>query len=420
MKNIIKFLIRTEKLKEKERRGWVIHQIKDPETTAEHSFHLAFLVCILGSRKKINIEKAMEMALVHDICEVYSPDFTSYDAVGIKQGEDFKLAPKKGRPALWQRKKLEKIKKKMEEKAMARLLSGLPLGLKNKINNLWHDYENGLTKEGRFVRQADRIMNLLQGLVYWKEFGKIEYELWVRRAKEVIDDPVLVQFIKAIENEFFKYNHKNLDNEEILRFLIKIGQLKRMPRLYWRLRNVNKPETVAEHIFTLALMALVFGGQKKGLSIEKLIKMALFHEITALYTEDTIPYYNKLPKNAKEREKIFESFPKLLKKAKMSKFFKDYKEEATAIKKIVSKLEPTLQKEITRLWEEYRNRSSLEGCFLSQLNVMAILLRALLYKREDKRFSVNAIWEWAFRICDDPLCNELMDGLKKEFHSSVR
>lgn len=422
MKETIEFLIRTEKLKEKERRGWLIHKINNPETTAEHIFHLAFLVWILGRKKKINLERAVGMALVHDICEIYSPDFTSYDAAGIKKkaAGDFKLAPEKGRPELWQRKKLEKIKKKMEEKAMTKLLANLPAPIKKKINNLWHDYENGFTKEGRFVKQADKMANLLQGLEYWKEYGKIEYELWIRRAKEVIDDPVLIEFIKAIENRFFRYNHKSLDNEKILEFLIEIGQLKRLPRLYWKLRNVKKPETVAEHIFTLAIMALVFGGQKKQLNQEKLLKMALFHETTAIYTEDTIPFYNKLPKNKKERDKVFETFPKLLKKAKTSKFFKDYKQEASAIKKIVAGLEPALQKEFMNLWQEYRNRSGLEGRFLSQLNVMAILLRALLYKKEDKSFSVNAIWEWAFRICDDPFCCELMDELKRKFHASVR
>ncbi len=31
------------------------------------------------------MERAMKMALVHDICEVYSPDFTAYDAVAINQ-----------------------------------------------------------------------------------------------------------------------------------------------------------------------------------------------------------------------------------------------------------------------------------------------------------------------------------------------
>jgi len=210
MKNILNFLIEIGKLKGRKRRGWLIHKIKEAETTAEHIFHLAFLVWVLGKNKKINLEKAIKMALIHDICEVYSRDFTSYDAVALKEKgrvtlqEILKINPKPGRPTIIQRKKLEKLKQKLEIKAMQKLLSKLPLVLKEEIMGLWLEYEKGLTKEGRFVKQADKVINLLQGLEYWKKFGRIPHELWIRRIKEVIDDPTLLKFLKEIEKEELK------------------------------------------------------------------------------------------------------------------------------------------------------------------------------------------------------------------------
>ena len=205
MKNILNFLLNIGTLKGKKRRGWLIHKIKEAETTAEHIFHLALLVWVLGRKKKINLERAIKMALIHDLCEVYSPDLTSYDAVALKEKgkltikEVFNIQPRSGRPTTRQRKKLERIKQKLEKKAMKKLLSKLPSELKREINNLWLDYEGGLTSEGRFVKQADKMINLLQGLEYWKKYGRIEHELWVRRAKEVIDDPILLKFLKQIE-----------------------------------------------------------------------------------------------------------------------------------------------------------------------------------------------------------------------------
>jgi len=210
MENILNFLIEIGKLKGRKRRGWLIHKIKEAETTAEHIFHLAFLIWVLGKNKKINLEKAIKMALIHDICEVYSRDFTSYDAVALKEKgrvtlqEILKINPKPGRPTIIQRKKLEKLKQKLEIKAMQKLLSKLPLVLKEEIMGLWLDYEKGLTKEGRFVKQADKVINLLQGLEYWKKFGRIPHELWIRRIKEVIDDPTLLKFLKEIEKEELK------------------------------------------------------------------------------------------------------------------------------------------------------------------------------------------------------------------------
>jgi len=84
-------------------------------------------------------------------------------------------------------------------RAMKKLFSQLPSDLKNEISNLWLDYEKGLTPEGRFIKQADKMINLLQGLEYWKRYGKIECKLWLRRAKEVIDDPILLEFLKEFE-----------------------------------------------------------------------------------------------------------------------------------------------------------------------------------------------------------------------------
>jgi len=79
----------------------------------------------------------------------------------------------------------------------------LPADLKKEINTLWLDYEKGLTKEARFVKQADKVVNLLQGINYWKKYGKIQHKLWMRWIKEIIDDPVLLKFIKALEEKFF-------------------------------------------------------------------------------------------------------------------------------------------------------------------------------------------------------------------------
>ncbi len=210
MKNILNFLLEVGELKGKERRGWTIHKIKKAETTAEHIFHLAILVWVLGKIKKLNSERMVKMALIHDLCEVFAPDFTSYDAAALKEKgkitvkELLKIKPVPGRPTLWQRQKLEKIKQKLEQRAMKKLLSKLPPPLKAEMNSLWLDYEKGLTPEARFVKQGDKIINLLQGLVYWKKYGKIKHKLWIRRAKEVIDDPILLKLLKEIEKKFFK------------------------------------------------------------------------------------------------------------------------------------------------------------------------------------------------------------------------
>lgn len=202
MKNLLDFFIETGKLKRKPRRGWQVHQIKNPETTAEHIFHLAILVWILGKLKKLNLERLIKIALIHDLCEVYAFDLTPYDPLLPKDQKKIMEVLKKWpkfTPALKRKKEEEKFK--MESEALDKLIFKLPKDLKTEIKNLWLDLEKGLTKEGRFVRQADKVVNFLQGMEYWKKYGRIQHRLWSRWIKEIIDDPVLLKFVKEIEKK---------------------------------------------------------------------------------------------------------------------------------------------------------------------------------------------------------------------------
>ncbi len=207
MKEIYEFITSVGKLKSEGRRGWKIHDIENPETTAAHTFQLALIVWTVGKRKEdFDLNRAIKMALIHDICEVHSPDLTSYDAVGIDENEKFtrddieNLKPKKGRPTLKQRKKMKKVKRELESEAMDKILADLPEEISEDFFELWREYEKKVTPEAKFVKQADDVTNLLQGMEYWKDGHKgIEYRLWVRRGKEKIDDPDLIEFLVMIE-----------------------------------------------------------------------------------------------------------------------------------------------------------------------------------------------------------------------------
>lgn len=206
MKNLVDFLIQVGKLKEKKRRGWVAHQIKNPETTASHIFRTALLAWILSLEKKdCDLEKILKMALIHDICETYTKDETPYDPLLPRDLKDAKkvneVLDKWPKFTLNQKKKKGLNKYKRELKGLEKIVSDLPEDLRKEIINLWKDFEKGLSKEGRFVKQVDKAENYLQGMEYWKRYGKIRQKLWARWAKEIFDDPVLIKFFRAVDNK---------------------------------------------------------------------------------------------------------------------------------------------------------------------------------------------------------------------------
>lgn len=212
MKNTLNFLTEVGKLKRKKRRGWIVHGIKNSESTAEHIFRMAILAWILGRKRRLNLEKVIKMALIHDICEVYAPDETPYDPLLPKDPREREKIKKilkkwpKFTPAQKRKRVIDKYSK--EVKGLEKLTEKLPPDLRAEIRNLWREFELGLSPEGRFVHQADKAENLLQGLEYWEKQGQIQRKLWGRWAKEIFDDPVLIKFFKVLDKRFARRKRK--------------------------------------------------------------------------------------------------------------------------------------------------------------------------------------------------------------------
>src|SRR3989344_150527 len=114
------------------------------ESTADHSWRLALMVPIIAKELSIDIdiEKSMKIALVHDLAEAITGDI---DAIKISTGEF-----------------LREEKKKQELSAMGKIRNMLPEKIGEDIYDLWQEYEEVSTNEGKFVRGLDKAETLTQ------------------------------------------------------------------------------------------------------------------------------------------------------------------------------------------------------------------------------------------------------------------
>jgi putative hydrolase of HD superfamily len=76
-----------------------------------------------------------------------------------------------------------------------------------------------------------------------------------------------------------------LVEKEIAEFLYETGQLKRVKRSGWWIAGVENPETVAEHSFRTVVIAYILA-QLEGVDLEKVLPMALFHDMGEARTND--------------------------------------------------------------------------------------------------------------------------------------
>ena len=169
----------------------------------------------------------------------------------------------------------------------------------------------------------------------------------------------------------------------------RLQTLKLLPRTGWLQRGLRDVESVAEHSFGVAALALIVGDLHEGLDRGKLLAIALVHDLAEALIGD-------LPASAS----------RLLGKAAK------HEAERKAMLELLGDL-PQGDRYV-ELWEEYSGGTSAEARLIKALDRLELLGQALLYERAGAR-SLGEFWdaprEWAEEF---PLIRALADELDAE------
>lgn len=150
--DVVAFLMEVDKLKSVKRRSKVIGTDRQ-EDSAEHSWHFALAAMSLApyAGEDVDVQRVIQMALIHDIVEVDAGDVLVYDLQGRAEVHDREVA------------------------AAARLFGLLPEPQRSRFHQLWLEYEASETPDARFALLIDRLMPVLMNLhnsgQSWVEHG---------------------------------------------------------------------------------------------------------------------------------------------------------------------------------------------------------------------------------------------------------
>lgn len=134
--------------------------------------------------------------------------------------------------------------------------------------------------------------------------------------------------------------------------------LKDLRRAGWVRRGVREPESVADHSYSLALLAMLVAAEK-GLDPLKAASLAIIHDLAEALTGDLTPpeKESNLGHERVERE---------------------------AIEKIVKELPQRAGDLVQRLYDEYFSKSSEEAKLVKQLDKLEMALQAARYEAEGR------------------------------------
>ena len=409
MKNNLNFFIEIGKLKKIPRTGWVLLDIKNPETIGEHMFRVAIMNWILAEKKrKLDIEKIIKMSLSHDLCEVYAGDITPFWGLLPKnKKERRKFMSKWIRLPKKETLKRIKIKREKEKKSLEKLIKNLNLNDKKSFFELWWDYEKLLSGEGKFVRQGDQVETLMQALEYWGGDNSSPVVSWWEGSVELVDDPIILKFMKDLEKKFYKNKKASIE----LDLLLNVSKLKTTKRNGWIIRDIKNPETIAGHNFRVSIMSWVLG-KMEDLNSEKIIKTSLIFNLHKIYSGDETPYNKNLLENKSKMKKALKDWPKFSKKKKENKIEK----EKISLKKVTKKLPVRIKKEIETLWIECKKGLSREGRFVREVNILENFLQAAEYWKVNKKFPISA-WQ---KQADEEISFPTLLEFKKEIEKLIQ
>ncbi|KAH6818543.1 Metal-dependent phosphohydrolase [Perilla frutescens var. frutescens] len=140
-------------------------------------------------------------------------------------------------------------------------------------------------------------------------------------------------------------------------FLTLCHRLKTTKRAGWVRRGVQEPESIADHMYRMGLMALI-ASDNPSVNRDKCIKMAIVHDIAEAIVGDITPA-DGVPKEEKSRR------------------------EQEALQKMCEVLGGGERaQEIRELWMEYEENSSMEAKVVKDFDKVEMILQALEYETE--------------------------------------
>ncbi len=168
----------------------------------------------------------------------------------------------------------------------------------------------------------------------------------------------------------------------ILDFFKNSVNLKNIPRQGWIDKlSIISPESVSDHSYSMAIMCMIIS-DLKNFNSEKILKMALLHDLAESLIGDLTP--EQIDKESKK------------------------KLENEAFEKIVKNLPEQIKSKYLEIWFEYQENTSQEAKLIHQIDKLEMALQAKIYQKNGyDKDKLESFFESAKKEIDDPQLKEL-------------
>ena len=187
----IEFVILLEEMKKINRQTKIIG-LNRRENDAEHSWHVATMSMFLQhySKSKVDVNKVIQMLLIHDLVEIFAGDTFAYDSSGYED------------------------KFKSESDAMEKLKTYLNKEMGEMLESLWMEFENMESNESKFANAMDRLQPMLSNICCG------EHSTWVEKKIKLSQVLKRMEIIKEFSQDIYDFLYEKLKEQVEKGYLI--------------------------------------------------------------------------------------------------------------------------------------------------------------------------------------------------------
>jgi 5'-deoxynucleotidase YfbR-like HD superfamily hydrolase len=175
-------------------------------------------------------------------------------------------------------------------------------------------------------------------------------------------------------------------SNELITLFHKVGELKEIKRAGWNRAGIPNCESVSDHSFRCTFFAMILGDMV-DVDLERLLKMALIHDLAECEVGDITPYdgisgQEKAQKENQAMEQIFKELPN--------------------------------GENYINLWSEYQMQETKEAVLARNLDKLEMAFQAVEYQKKFPELDLSEFINEAQARIDVPEIQKLLNELKMQ------
>jgi putative hydrolases of HD superfamily len=170
------------------------------------------------------------------------------------------------------------------------------------------------------------------------------------------------------------------------------SRLKAEPRRGWLKKlRLQRTESVADHSFALSLLCL-FEGERRGFNVERLLKLALLHDLEEAITGDLTP---------EDKASMGESVAR--------------SQRVSAREQLLSHFPEDNRQAYRELWSQLENEKNKEAQLVHELDKLEMALQANEYARRGvEATKLREFYESSKAVIRDPRLRQLVNEISSK------